>query len=204
MLEEGPGKSAAHSYGMYLLDVRHMSREMFDSFSKDLQAFFGFLIYEHSRQLVNFVNEREDQFRKLPAVTLDALIEITKSSRLKQLRQEEKGQEGAIDVCEGIELYAQEVARKAVAQEREKTERAEKAVIQEREKTERAEKAAVQEREKTERAEKALAREKEKTESTFFKGTKLLGNSIEKAIDVYIEMFHTSREEAEQKALRYW
>ena len=44
---------------------------------------------------------------------MDALIEITKSSRLKELRQEEEVREGVIDVCEGIELYAQEVAKKA-------------------------------------------------------------------------------------------
>ena len=90
---------------MYLLDVRHMTREKLDSYSPALKSFFGFLIYENTADLDAFVKENDKSFSNLPEQTIDALIEITHSKELERFKKEYRTPEGGVNVCYGIQVY---------------------------------------------------------------------------------------------------
>ena len=57
LFKETPFTNFADDMPMYLLDVRHMTREKLDSYSPALRAFFGFLVYENKAELNEFVRE---------------------------------------------------------------------------------------------------------------------------------------------------
>lgn len=109
MFEDCEGKEAARNYEMYLLDVRHMSVEELNSFSPALKAFFGFLKYENTLELLSFIHENEASFENLPMTTLDALIEITHSRELGQYKKDyAKNGKGEINMSKGIQIYGQQ------------------------------------------------------------------------------------------------
>jgi hypothetical protein len=88
---------------MYLLDVRHMSKEKLDSYSPALNAFFGFLVYDHTDEFDSFIAEHNQTFSDLPDQTIDALIEITHSSELEKYKKDYRTAKGGVNVCYGIQ-----------------------------------------------------------------------------------------------------
>ena len=103
---------------MYLLDVHRMTDEDIEDFSPQLKAFFGFLKYESEStdKLVDFINKNADYFTNLPSDTMSALIEITKSPELLRIRNESRSPEGGVNMCNGIQYYANQVAEKVAAE----------------------------------------------------------------------------------------
>lgn len=104
-IKETPFNNFADDMPMYLLDVRHMTREKLDSYSPALRAFFGFLVYENKAELNEFVRENDESFNNLPEQTIDALIEITHSEELERFKKEYRTPEGGVNVCYGIQVY---------------------------------------------------------------------------------------------------
>lgn len=100
---ETPFNSFADDMPMYLLDVRHMSKEKLDSYSPDLNAFFGFLVYDHTDEFDNFIAEHKQTFSDLPDQTIDALIEITHSPELEKYKKDYRTVKGGVNVCYGIQ-----------------------------------------------------------------------------------------------------
>lgn len=105
LFKESPFTGFADDMPMYLLDVRHMTKAKIDSYSPDLRSFFGFLKYENTIDLDEFVMENTDSFSNLPEQTIDALIEITHSKELERFKKEYKTPEGGVNVCYGIQVY---------------------------------------------------------------------------------------------------
>ena len=105
LFQETPFTGFADDMPMYLLDVRHMTREKLDSYSPALKSFFGFLIYENSADLDAFAKENDKSFSNLPEQTIDALIEITHSKELERFKKEYRTPEGGVNVCYGIQVY---------------------------------------------------------------------------------------------------
>ena len=115
---DSPYKSYAADYPMYLLDVCGMSDNQINEFSTELKAFFGFLKYEkeNTEKLVDFVNENSDYFHNLPSETMQALIELTKSAELEKIQTENMTPEGGVNMCNGIQYYANQVAMEKARQ----------------------------------------------------------------------------------------
>ncbi len=90
---------------VYLLDVRHMTREKLDAYSPALRSFFGFLVYENTPDLDEFVRSNDKSFSNLPDQTINALIEITHSKELERFRKEYRTSEGGVNMCYGIQVY---------------------------------------------------------------------------------------------------
>ncbi|MBR1711326.1 MAG: Rpn family recombination-promoting nuclease/putative transposase [Clostridia bacterium] len=98
-------KDFADDMPMYLLDVRHMTKEKLDAYSPLLKAFFVILVYEGTSELDNFIRQNAKNFSNLPAPTIDALIEITHSKELERFKKEYRTPEGGVNVCYGIQTY---------------------------------------------------------------------------------------------------
>ena len=105
LFKDTPFTCFADDMPMYLLDVRHMSREKVDSYSPALKPFLGFLAYDNTEELEEFVRENEESFSNLPEQTVDALIEITHSKELERFKKEYRTSEGGVNVCYGIQVY---------------------------------------------------------------------------------------------------
>ena len=105
LFKDTPFTGFADDMPMYLLDVRHMTREKLNAYSPALRSFFGFLIYENTNDLDEFVRENDDSFSNLPEQTIDALIEITHSKELERFKKEYRTPEGGVNVCYGIQVY---------------------------------------------------------------------------------------------------
>ena len=99
---DSPFASFADDMPMYLLDVRHMSKEKLEAYSPELKAFLGFLVYDHTDEFESFIEENEETFSDLPDQTIDALIEITHSSELERYKNEYRNVKGGINMCYGI------------------------------------------------------------------------------------------------------
>ena len=109
LFEEGEAKYIASDYEMPLLDVRHMDEETLNSFSSDLRAFLGFLRYEKDQnRLPAFMEENEQSFHDLPPMASSALIEITGSSKLKEIAEKFKTETGGVNMIDGIKMYGQQ------------------------------------------------------------------------------------------------
>ena len=54
-----------------------MSKSQFDEFSPVLKAFLGYLVYENSDKLTEFIEENKAVFSDFPELAIDALIEIS-------------------------------------------------------------------------------------------------------------------------------
>ena len=117
MMEDSPVKKYAVEYPMHLLDVRHLSKLQLDDFSPLLKAFFGYLVYEKSDKLADFVEENKSVFSDFPEQAIDALIEITHSKQLETYKKENKTSGGGVSVVDGIQIYAEKYAN----QEKKKT-----------------------------------------------------------------------------------
>lgn len=105
LFKDTPFTGFADDMPMYLLDVRHMTREKLDTYSPSLRSFFGFLVYENTDELDEFVRENDDSFSDLPEQTIDALIEITHSKELERFKKEYRTPKGGVNVCYGIQVY---------------------------------------------------------------------------------------------------
>ena len=112
---DSPYKKFAADYPMYLLDVRRLSDEEIEEFSPDLKSLFGFLKYENedTEKLKEFIDNNRDIFVNLSPEIVNALVEITKSPELAKISAENKTSEGGIDMCNGIQYYANQVAQTA-------------------------------------------------------------------------------------------
>ena len=100
-----PFTEFADDMPMYLLDVRHMTRKKLNEYSPALRSFFGFLVYENTADLDEFVRENDKSFSNLPEQTIDALIEITHSRELEKFKHDYRTTEGGVNVCYGIQVY---------------------------------------------------------------------------------------------------
>ncbi len=120
---DSPYKDFAADYPMYLLDVRRLSDEEIEEFSPDLKSFFGFLKYENedTDKLKEFIDNNRDTFVNLSPEITNALVEITKSPELAKIIAENKTSEGGIDMCNGIQYYANQVAEVAANERERKT-----------------------------------------------------------------------------------
>lgn len=116
---DSPYKKFAVDYPMYLLDVRRLSDEEIEEFSPDLKSLFGFLKYEgeDTNKLKEFIYNNRDIFVNLSPEITNALVEITKSPELAKISAENKTSEGGIDMCNGIQYYANQVARQVADKE---------------------------------------------------------------------------------------
>ena len=110
MISDSPYKQFIADYPMHLLDVRRMSDTEIDEFSNRIKALFGFLEYEKTDELVDYVNANEALFRNVPSETYDTLVEITHSPELERLRDEARTPEGGVNMCYGIQSYAKRYA----------------------------------------------------------------------------------------------
>ena len=109
LFEEGEAKYIASDYEMPLLDVRHMDEETLNSFSPDLRAFLGFLRYEKDQNMLPaFMKENEQSFYDLPSMASSALIEITGSSKLKEIAENFRTETGGVNMIDGIKMYGQQ------------------------------------------------------------------------------------------------
>ena len=115
---DSPYKQFAADYPIYVLDVRRMTDEQIDDFSDDLKTLFSFLKYEgeNTDKLVEFVLKNRSYFGSVHPETLSALIEITKSKELLYIQKESRNPEGRIDMCNGIQYYANQVAKEQARQ----------------------------------------------------------------------------------------
>lgn len=108
MFYENEGKYIASDYKMHLLDVRHMNIDELDNFSPDLKAFIGFLRLMGYDNLTAFMEENRQKFYDLPETTIDALIEITKSEKLKEIKKNFRTESGGVNMLDGIKMYGQQ------------------------------------------------------------------------------------------------
>lgn len=99
---DSPFTAFADDMPMYLLDVRHMSKDKLEGYTPELKAFLGFLMYDHTDEFDSFINENDETFSDLPDQTIDALIEITHSAELKKYKKEFRTAKGGVNVCYGI------------------------------------------------------------------------------------------------------
>ena len=99
---DSPFTSFADDMPMYLLDVRHMNKEKLETYSPDLKAFLGFLVYDKTDEFDSFIEENDETFSNLPDQTLDALIEITHSTELQKYKKDFRTAKGGVNVCYGI------------------------------------------------------------------------------------------------------
>ena len=110
MLEESPYKKYAAEYPMHLFDVRHMTKEQLEEFSPILKGFLGYLMYENTEYLTEFVKENRDVFDDFPELAIDALIEITHSESLAKYKKDNRTAGGGINVMDGFQIYAEQYA----------------------------------------------------------------------------------------------
>ena len=110
MMEDGPFKRYASEYPIYILDVRHMKKELLEEFSPGLKAFFGYLIYENTDHLRTFVEENHAVFEDFPEQAIDALIEITRSKYLEVYKKENRTGRGGVNILDGNQIYAEKYA----------------------------------------------------------------------------------------------
>lgn len=117
MMEDGAFKRYAADYPIYILDVRHMKKELLEEFSPGLKAFFGYLMYENTDHLRTFVEENRTVFEDFPEQAIDALIEITHSKYLEVYKRENRTTGGGVNIMDGNQIYAEQYA----AREKKKT-----------------------------------------------------------------------------------
>ena len=105
MFEECEGKYVASDYKMHLLDVKHMKIDELNKFSPDLKAFLGFLRFMGQPEFTTFMDENSQNFDNLPQMTMDALIEITGSKELKEIKKNFITPTGGVNMRNGIKLF---------------------------------------------------------------------------------------------------
>ena len=116
MISDSPYKPFIADYPMHLLDVRRMPDDEINEFSDKIRPLFGFLKYEKTDKLVDYVNTNEDIFSDLPPETFDTLMEITHSPELERFGKEARTAKGGVNMCYGIQVYAQKYAREHAAE----------------------------------------------------------------------------------------
>ena len=65
-------------------------------YTPELYAFFGFLVYDHTDEFEDFIEEHDQTFSNLPDQTIDALIEITHSSELVKYKRDYRTAKGGV------------------------------------------------------------------------------------------------------------
>ncbi len=108
MFTECTGKHIASNYEMHLLDVKHMKPEVLNQFSPALKAFLGFLRYMGHEEFTAFMEENGKEFNNLSPMTMDALIELTGSKELKEIKEKFVTATGGIDMRNGIKAFGEQ------------------------------------------------------------------------------------------------
>ena len=108
MFMECTGKYIASNYEMHLLDVKHMKPEVLNQFSPALKAFLGFLRYMGHEEFTAFMDENGKEFNNLSPMAMDALIELTGSKELKEIKEKFITQTGGIDMRNGIKAFGEQ------------------------------------------------------------------------------------------------
>ena len=114
LFKDSPFARFADDMPMYLIDVRHMTKEELSECSNGLKPFFGFLKYENTKELNDYVSENREAFRNVPDSTIDALIDITGSKELAQFKEDFRSEEGGVDVCYGIQYQCNQEGMRGI------------------------------------------------------------------------------------------
>ncbi|MBQ8092977.1 MAG: Rpn family recombination-promoting nuclease/putative transposase [Clostridia bacterium] len=189
------------SFEIYVLDVRHMTPEALKKYPKELQELFGFLMYENTNKLYDFVHDKSLGFDNLPVEIFDFILEITDSSMLKKIRKMKRTPEGGINVCYGIEVYAQKRVDDA-KKEYEKHLQNKDKMLQDKDKM-------LQDKDRMLQNKDRMLQDKDKAiadmeRRTFVTTAQSFGIDLADVVRKYAEQFRVSLQKARYDVKRYW